>query len=212
MDYPGGLMLDLVATRPIDTGEELFLDYGTAWQNAWERHVQGWHPVPEASLYTYANEIDRTQPFPTVSELHERAATASTPESQTSARNLHTVCWTPNWARDEPYQPTKWTKPEFAWPEGLVWCNLLRRRFNESTREYEYDVSLNFHIMDPDRPDKAKYIDTGVPQSAIYHVDKPYESDLHLPNAFRHSLELSEEIVPEMWLAIRDESQHTNRK
>ena len=211
MDYPGGLMLDLVTTRPIAAGEELFLDYGTAWQNAWERHIRDWHPVPNASLYKYASEFDRTQPFPTVSELQEQKSTSTSQASQKSANNLHTVCWTPNWSRDEPFKPMAWIKPEFEWPEGLIWCNLHERRFNEHTQEYEYDVSLNFHTMDPDRIDKSKYIDTGVPQSAIFYVDKPYLSDLHLPNAFRHSLELSEELVPEMWLASRDEPQHTNK-
>jgi len=190
MDYPGGLLLDLVATRDISEGEELYMDYGAGWQQAWEKHVQSWKPVGGAEDYRYPAQIDRSQPIRTISEQ----------EKDPYPSNLATVCWTENWKRDA-YSTMKWKKPEgFDWPEGLAFCNIHKRHKNAKTGEYEYEVSLNFDESSPDREDKRKYIDEGVPHSAIYFVDRPYESDLHLPNGFRHPIELPADIVPEEWV------------
>ncbi len=38
-------LLELVATRPIKMGEEIYLDYGRAWEDSWWKHVQEiWKP------------------------------------------------------------------------------------------------------------------------------------------------------------------------
>jgi SET domain len=191
MDFPGGLILDVVALRDIQEGEELFLDYGTSWQQAWDEHVRTWK-ADTATNYVYPQDIDLTQPFKTVTEQQ----TDSYPD------NLATVCWTQNWERDE-FTKRKWTRPTSRWPEGMVYCNILQRSQITGSGEYEYEVSLNFDVHQPDLPDKLKYIDTAVPHSAILFVDKPYMSDLHLPNAFRHPIELPKHLIPDQWMTIK---------
>jgi hypothetical protein len=42
-----GLALEIVATRDIEPGEEVFIDYGADWERAWKRHAKAWSP-PEA--------------------------------------------------------------------------------------------------------------------------------------------------------------------
>ena len=37
-----GLMFDIVATKDILPNEEIFLNYGNEWSNAWDAHVQNW--------------------------------------------------------------------------------------------------------------------------------------------------------------------------
>lgn len=37
-----GLFMDLVATRDIQPGDEIFLDYGDEWVAAWDDHVEAW--------------------------------------------------------------------------------------------------------------------------------------------------------------------------
>lgn len=196
MDYPGGLILDVVALRDLQPGEELFMDYGLAWEEAWEEHVASWMPDPSASSYVYTQDMDMTQPFRTVEEQQEKPY----------ASNMATVCWTPNWERDENTR-MKWTKPTFDWPEGMLYCNIQKRSVVPSTSDnitgpiqYEYEVSLNFEMMKPNRNDKLLYIDTNVPHNAIWFVDKPYKSDMHLPNAFRQPIALPPHIVPDPWL------------
>lgn len=39
-----GLSLDIVATRDILEGEEVFVDYGASWEEAWDKHVSQWKP------------------------------------------------------------------------------------------------------------------------------------------------------------------------
>jgi hypothetical protein len=37
------------------------------------------------------------------------------------------------------------------------------------------------------------------PRDAFVFVDKPYKSDMHLPNAFRHEIMIPDEIFPDKW-------------
>jgi hypothetical protein len=39
-----GVVYDLVATKEIAPGEEIYMDYGYAWQEAWDAHVESWRP------------------------------------------------------------------------------------------------------------------------------------------------------------------------
>jgi len=34
-----GLSLEIVATRDIEQGEEVFIDYGRKWEEAWDQHL-----------------------------------------------------------------------------------------------------------------------------------------------------------------------------
>mmetsp|Transcript_24210 Transcript_24210/g.57476 ORF Transcript_24210/g.57476 Transcript_24210/m.57476 type:complete len:665 (+) Transcript_24210:54-2048(+) len=44
-NWRSGLMLEFVALRDINPGEEVLIDYGKEWQLAWEEHVKGWEPT-----------------------------------------------------------------------------------------------------------------------------------------------------------------------
>jgi len=44
-------MLEFVASRDIQPGEEVFIDYGEEWQNAWDEHVKKWEPISKESDY-----------------------------------------------------------------------------------------------------------------------------------------------------------------
>ncbi len=39
-----GLSMEIVATRDIEVGEEVFVDYGVNWEEAWDKHLQNWKP------------------------------------------------------------------------------------------------------------------------------------------------------------------------
>lgn len=57
------LAWDYVAVRDIAQGEELFIDYGDAWVNAWEAHVAAWpnaeRPAEYANYMSAAEWNDR---------------------------------------------------------------------------------------------------------------------------------------------------------
>jgi hypothetical protein len=45
LHYLVGLIMTFVATRDIQPGEEIFLDYGDSWEKAWNEHVEKWTPA-----------------------------------------------------------------------------------------------------------------------------------------------------------------------
>ena len=58
-----GLMMMLVATRAVATGDEVTIDYGSEWQNAWEDHVVGWsmRHDPSATQSLTASELNESE-------------------------------------------------------------------------------------------------------------------------------------------------------
>jgi len=182
---PGSLILEIFALRDISQGEELFLDYGPKWEAAWEQHLNDWHPVSDAEHYVYPADMDRTQPFRTIKELKENPY----------PKNLLTACFG-NKDKVRRGKVNIWTAPTF-WPKGLTYCNILKREKDGKTGSYLYDVSLSFG--NSQKIDK-KYIVKKVPHYAIMFIDKPYHSDMHLRNAFRHPIGLPEELTPKHWL------------
>jgi hypothetical protein len=57
--YGRKFLLELVATRDIPKGQELLLDYGKSWQNAWIHHIQTWIPphYAEQSAPSYVHTM-----------------------------------------------------------------------------------------------------------------------------------------------------------
>ncbi len=44
-------MLEFIALRDIQPGEEVLINYGDEWQKAWDEHVKNWEPVPPEGDY-----------------------------------------------------------------------------------------------------------------------------------------------------------------
>jgi hypothetical protein len=203
---PGKLILEVYALRDIAENEELLLDYGQDWQDAWNKHVQEWKPVLEKG-FIYPHEMDETAPLRT--EVEQKA--------EPYAQNLAMVCNTPDWDRNKQqddgggggvnHNHIDWHEPDFDWLEGFVFCHVIDR-YEGPYGDLVYTVSLDFdggdhpQEYDPSVPMSEQYIDRNVPRRAIRFVDKPYTSDMHLPNAFRHTIELSKELVPAQWITL----------
>jgi hypothetical protein len=75
-----GLAMDVVALRNILPGEELFLDYGSAWTDAWKKHSNKWStlgrkPVGNRTTTPYKSawefNEDHTGPIRTITEQHK---------------------------------------------------------------------------------------------------------------------------------------------
>ena len=67
-------MLEFVASRDIQPGEEVFIDYGEEWQNAWDEHVKKWEPISkESDLTRWTEKRDTPSGDPvTVYELNKK--------------------------------------------------------------------------------------------------------------------------------------------
>jgi SET domain len=197
---PGSLVLEVVASRDLVAGEELFLDYGPEWEAAWVQHVAKWEPLPDAQSYVYPEDMDETAALRTVKEQ----------ETEPYPSNLITMCFTPEWDRKK-HKHVEWYDPEWDWAQGMVFCNILDRQLGADGND-EYTVSLNFFDVDVSEPlvdEEIAFdqsvpledlsIDTKVPRRAIRWIEKPYLDDEHLPNAFRHPIGLPDNLVPDAW-------------
>jgi hypothetical protein len=191
INYPGGLILDVVAIRDIVEGEELFLDYGEEWEEAWDRHVRSW--TPYEGEYVYPHDRN-SSPFRTIEEQ----------KLQPNPINLGTACWTPNWKRDKS-GVMEWYEPTYEWPEGVASCHILERKI-DSKEGYLYRVAVDFdwrlRDLPPGLSEKYMNIDINVPHRAIIAVNRPYTSDLHLKNAFRYPIGFPDHMVPEKWASL----------
>ncbi len=186
MVYPGALILDVVALRDIQPGEELYLDYGPEWEAAWQDHFSLWEANTEP--YVYPADMDLTQPFRTLEEQ----------KKDPYPSNLATICFEGEWDIEE-NKPVDWTEPTF-WTDGMLYCHILKREQDSKTGSYFYEVSLGYR-KEPHPLDDTRYITRKVPHKAIMFVDKPYQSDMHLKNSFRHPIGIPDELIPEHWRA-----------
>lgn len=56
-----GLSMEIVALRDIEPGEEVFMDYGAEWEEAWAKHVKGWKPPEEEESYESVKELNTNE-------------------------------------------------------------------------------------------------------------------------------------------------------
>jgi SET domain len=54
-----GLIMELVAIRDIKVGEEILINYGPSWENAWEEFVNSWKPDPEDETYASSEKLNQ---------------------------------------------------------------------------------------------------------------------------------------------------------
>lgn len=79
-----GLILEIVATRDVEEGEEIFLNYGDRWEQAWNDYVDQWRPPTGFEEYIPPDVLDdRTEWIKT------------TDEDPYTGLNLITVCYLP---------------------------------------------------------------------------------------------------------------------
>jgi len=207
-----GLLLELVATRDIDAGEELFLDYGEHWQRAWLSHVESWSPPPNSDKYAPSYVHDdailqaRTEkelqqhPYPdhiftscfypvhNATELLQQEQPKGT-NQQESPDSVTTIKW-------------RSSRSMFEY-KNLRPCRVLERHpVAKMKNQYMYSVQiLNRYGLRPHQrlPSTKPFIVTHVPRKAIRMSDKIYTTDQHLPGAFRHPIGLPDGVFPLEW-------------
>lgn len=204
---PGHLILDIVALRDLRAGEELFLDYGPAWEKSWNAHVAKWIPPSDAQNYVYPEDMDDTDVLRTVEEQKQKPYPA----------NLITMCNTPDVDRKENNHLEWSSSEEDNWWWSLAYCHILDRKMGDNGL-LEYTVSLLLNRSgkkgkympkdleyDPTIPFQQLYVDTKVPRRAIHWVEKPFHDDEHLPQAFRQPIQFPHNLVSQAWLTGADD-------
>jgi hypothetical protein len=173
--------IEYVALQDIDEGDELFLDYGEQWEEAWDEHVESWRPVKDATI---AADWNREMDEPVRTKKEQKA----NPYPASIVVRCHSDLLTQyksTWAENE------WNRK--AGPQMLrsrVYgkpCEILKRSPNNAT----YTVSF--------KTEDGELILDDVPRKALFFLDAPQQSDLFLENAFRFPIQLPDGMVPDAW-------------
>jgi len=210
-DHATGLLMELVATKPIKAGEEILLDYGKEWENAWEQHMRHWSESRSGSdQYTSsqtANADDRYRVLKTAMEL----------QSDPYPENLFTSCYF-RYSLDREAMGPNTPGKILIWkdspgltkePRNLRPCVVMNRHPAEDG-EMQYTVRmLNRPGLIPVEriPKGQPCVVTAVPRHAVEFSDKMYTTDQHLEHAFRKEIGL--DIFPYQWKDLTQQGQNS---
>ena len=177
------LVLNYVALRDIQIGEELYLDYGKAWENAWSKHVRNWKPAPNANNYIpsweYNAQVDIELPT-----LRENPAFYNNGYVTMNCREIYRVMNGMD-PMDQSFYP----------------CRVVQRHHNQHG-EYSYVVELTDHeIFQHSRIcyEVVTEVLFDIPRDAFYFLDVPFSRDHAEPWSFRHELHLPDDVFFKAW-------------
>jgi hypothetical protein len=188
------LIIDIVAMRNIQPGEEIFLDYGDSWVDAWEKHVAEWTPAPDVEYKDAATYSSLHQDEPIKTEQEQAAAPYPT--------NLQTVCY---------YMATESlngkTQVDFtvANRNCLRPCKVTERSLNVVTGEPEY-IATVFPIRNNMVNPFCQHIPfEGIPVHKLPALmvklaDAAYTTDAHMRTSFRHEIGVDDDLYPDLWM------------
>ena len=201
------LAFDFVALRNIDEGEELFLDYSSEWETAWQEHVRTFHDdkrrLSMSSLsegYRSAHDLNREfqnsdirtdkeqrlEPYPSNVELRCHSDAAS--------------MWT--YVAPPELRAYTWRAKDVGLP-----CQVLAKIKTASGLTL-YDIAVeDTRVPVASNPPIEICIGvTGIPISGLKFFDCPYTTDLHPPGTFRQPIGIPDELFPAAWKNLPTDS------
>jgi hypothetical protein len=244
LEQPGrGLAFEVVALQNIQAGEEITVDYGIQWEDAWKMHVKQWRPppVPDDIFMTAreANEIegpiidglisnDIRQPvrhshlitgcryWPTRQDQHivYQKSSSPVPSNMTEdefirrfADDGRKFAWRPN-SPDTNYS----THMDMTyWP-----CSVLKWQPSDDDDGNNLYYVVQIHKPSWERRE-IPWHESNTPRllinysrDMIHYFVRPYHSDQHLPNVFRHPMGIREELFPKQWKNRLDQKNTDN--
>jgi len=181
------LAMDYVATHDIVEGEELFLDYGDEWEEAWQMHVANWKPTNKDRAYTSATQWNKEHADETIRTQEEQQYDPYPPNLLLHCSSLlFSSTYTPQ--KSKPQRQNIWKSND----KGNE-CQILGRVPGEDGAMPTYIVQ----VIDPEG--KVNHTQHDIPRNFIRMVDAPYSTDWHRQDAFRHWIGIPDDMFPDAW-------------
>ena len=179
-----GLSMDFVALEDIDEGQEILIDYGPAWQEAFQDHVRNWREPPNARTYRPAHELnaDVDLVFSTTQE---------------GGYDSHLKLWIHNAYRRMAGLGEENPEDDMDY----YMCNVLERVAQpQGGGEYTYTIEV---LQTTDEEDFTQQyfleIMWFVPRDAFIYDDCPRTRSHQMSWAFRHEMAIPDDLFPEAW-------------
>lgn len=201
---PSHLMMELVATQDIQAGEELYLDYGTSWEEAWYQHTLGW----KAADFHYT-------PSYVMDDAIRLLRTQQEQKEHEYPDNVFTSCFYRYSDREESEKALSQSISadkvnSFQWKmtkglydlKNLRPCQVLRRAEDNKGRSAYAVRMLNRPGLPEEEiiPSGTLHIVTHVPRQAVRFSDKAGTTDQHMAGVFRHEIGLDDNVFPLAWM------------
>lgn len=206
------LVIDYVAIKEIKNGDEIFLDYGDLWNDAWNHYVQEWNDNTQQRLSIYDT-------YKSAHEYNKNEIIIKTKEDDDGylyPSNILTECFFKYTDEDVDtnYQEIEFniTKKkhkayEYTAHDHLMQlhnCTVYKRDITTHTNSphhmHIYAVGMKLYYDSELQDDES--IVYNVPRNAIRFVDTYYSSDMHLDYAFRHPIGFPDDMFPENWKVL----------
>ena len=184
-----GLTLEVVALRTIQRNEEIMIDYGPSWEEAWKEHVTKWRP-PTDTVHTHDDDGSSDTRFVPVSDMNLDKEKYLLTKTDLAAgrtyphKNVRIGCYVTN-----TYHPCNiLTKSNDGWYTVLIYpFQNANQDALGATQKYTW----------PFNEDEAI---TTLQSRDIKFFAGPYSSDHFLEGVFRHHIGLPDDMWPEHWL------------
>jgi SET domain len=195
-----GLVFEIVATRDIAPGEEIFLDYGPEWKAAYEKHVAVWNKKIQDGT------LPKEWPVRAVdlnAQFHHTDGLPRLPFDPTTLPQLlpsHVMLMAFLLLEEDHHagtmdDPKRWNRAEradaFA-TDHLFEVTLIAQQVEDNGANYSYTVQWM-------NGNGELTIVTLVPHDALVFVDRPGSSDqFTAPElVFRHSIGIPDDVFPQ---------------
>jgi hypothetical protein len=200
-EHNGRLIVDYVALRDIEAGEELFMDYGRDWEKAWEMHVETWESPKDSENYSSAAEYKQTHPDELIRTVDEQ-------KENPYPENIVTACMyldTSEELDEDEYDAEAEVEAVYWTSENeycLRPCKIVERQVVKDKAFYTVVVEEITNKFSPEYCDLSHERQNVLrtPARAITLVDKEYTTDQHLKTSFRHEIGVPEDLYPEDWM------------
>lgn len=202
------LAFDIVALQEIAPGDEIFIDYGDEWVQAWEEHVAKYSQhmnSSNTSEYIAASDYKRQHAGELILTLQEQ-------QSDPYPENITTACYFLPLEEDSLGE-----RPVAMWSEDRLDCvrpcKIMERYPSggddgggeNATLQYYYTALVFSQPGAVESYDCGRLPDGGVtvtniPSYAVTLIDQPYTTDVFLPHAFRHEIGVPDGMYPDTWM------------
>ena len=205
-DATAKLAFEMVTIRDVAAGEEIFLNYGGEWENAWQHHLSSYEPGSSEYVPAWKLNKDKDGPLKTVFE--EFSGSRYPGNVEVRCNKVFVVVDEEKWRekREEGYDAIQELIDDKS--EPMLPCEVLS--VSQTDNGFHYSVVM-FEEDEEDNSQLVNHRVDGIPRQGINFHDRPYTSDFLQHGVFRHDIRIPDHMFPPAWRNLKAEQETTER-